>query len=128
MLAIAVIAGSVVAVGARLIAPFAHDPPAAIAATPPRRADVPAIPDVAVAQAAYDQAKAAAEGRHIEGLKIDNTDCSRIDSGRFLCQIRYARDDEANGRLHFTVVTLARDDNGWTLTSGLCRGDGSIAR
>jgi hypothetical protein len=92
---------------------------------PPAPVVVPSVPDVAVAQMAYDQAKALASGRHVEGLKIDDIDCSPIDSGRFLCQIRYVRDDERNGLLHFTVVTLQRAASGWLLTAGLCRGEGA---
>jgi hypothetical protein len=82
-------------------------------------------PTIAIAQAAYDAAKSASRGRHIQGLKIDRTDCTPMGQARFLCQIRYARHDETNGRLHFTVIVLKHIQRRWALTAGLCRGDGS---
>ena len=121
-----VLAALLVAAGTFALTPARHAPLHSEAVQPPPPA--PAIvPDVAIAQVAYDQAKAGAQGRHIDGLKIDQTECSAIGAGRFLCQVRYARDDEPEGHLHFTVVTLTRNDSGWTLAGGLCRGDGTAA-
>ncbi len=122
-----VLAAALAAAGTFALTPARHAPPPrneAMHVLPPA---VPAVPNVAVAQAAYDQAKTSAQGRHVDGLKIDQTDCSVIGAGRFLCQVRYARDDEPDGHLHFTVVTLTRGDSGWTLAGGLCRGDGTEA-
>lgn len=131
-IAFVVIAAAALGLGAWALAPAIRPPPRT---TPPpvgvlaplsSRNEAPSVPDIALAQAAYDRAKALARGRHVEGLKIDDLQCSAISVGRYLCQIRYMRDDETNGRLHFTVVTLERGSQGWTLTNGLCRGDGSI--
>ena len=123
-----VLAAALVAAGTFALTPARHAPPRSEAVQPvPTPALQPTVPNVAIAQAAYDQAKAGAQGRHIDGLKIDQTDCSAIGAARFLCQVRYARDDEPDGHLHFTVVTLTRGDTGWTLAGGLCRGDGTAA-
>jgi hypothetical protein len=134
--AIALAAMSALALGAGIwaLAPVVRPssqaplPPVATPEPPTQRHEVPSVPDIVVAQAAYDRAKALAQGRHVEGLKIDDLQCSTISTGRFLCQIRYVRDDETNGRVHFAVVTLERGAPDWTLTNGLCRGDGSIDR
>ena len=122
-----VLVAALVAAGTVALTPARQAPPHSAAVQPPPPAQLPTVPDVAVAQAAYDQAKAGAQGRHVDGLKIDQTDCNAIGGVRFLCQVRYARDDEPDGHLHFTVVTLTRNDTGWTLAGGLCRGDGTDA-
>lgn len=121
-----VLAAALIAAGTFALTPARHAP-LRIEPVQALSPAVPAVPNVAIAQAAYDQAKASAQGRHVDGLKIDQTDCSAIGGARFLCQVRYARDDEPDGHLHFTVVTLTRGDSGWTLAGGLCRGDGTAA-
>lgn len=79
-------------------------------------------PGPANVQQAYDAAKAETGARHHDDLKIRDAQCQSLkDAGRYACQIDYVRSAEPNGRLYFTVVTIEKRGQAWTLLGGLCR-------
>jgi hypothetical protein len=49
------------------------------------------------------------------------TTCESGAAGGFPCRVTFLSEDDANQRLYFDVVAVARTDTGWELRSGLCK-------
>jgi hypothetical protein len=79
-----------------------------------------AAPDAAIIQAAYEREAAAGSSLHDSGLRVLNAKCHGGDSG-YLCEVTFAASNDPNGRLYFDIVAVARRNDDWTLTSGLCK-------
>jgi hypothetical protein len=80
-----------------------------------------AIPNAAIIQAAYAREEPNSGIRHDKGLRIVDASCDKGVNGRFLCQVSFVSEDDPDQRLYFDIVSAARTDQGWTLTSGLCK-------
>jgi len=78
-------------------------------------------PSLAAIQAAYDAAKAEADGVHDDGLMIREADCQQDRADAYSCQITFTASSGAAGRLYFDVIGLDRERTGWKLVSGLCK-------
>jgi hypothetical protein len=78
-------------------------------------------PNAAIIQAAYARAEPDSGVRHDKGLRIVDATCDKGANGRFLCQVSFVSEDDPDERLYFDVVSLAQTDQGWALTSGLCK-------
>lgn len=78
-------------------------------------------PSLAAIQAAYDAAKAEADGNHVDGLTIRDADCQQDRADAYSCQITFTATSGAEGRLYFDVIGLDRERTGWKLVSGLCK-------
>jgi len=81
----------------------------------------PAAPDAAAVQNAYQREAASGDKRHDQGLHVREAKCSPDASNRYVCWITFVSDADANQRLYFDAVSLARENGRWTLKSGLCR-------
>jgi hypothetical protein len=80
-----------------------------------------ASPDVAIIQAAYDKADAAAGVLHDKGLRVVNAKCHDSGVDAFLCEVSFISTSDVAQLLDFDIVAVARTDEGWVLRSGLCR-------
>jgi hypothetical protein len=80
-----------------------------------------AIPNTAIIQTAYEQEAPNSGIRHDKGLRIVDAACDNGVEGRFLCQVSFVSEDDPNQRLYFDIVSAAKTDQGWALTSGLCK-------
>jgi len=80
-----------------------------------------AIPNAAIIQTAYAQEAPNSGIRHDKGLRIVDATCDNGVNGRFLCQVSFVSEDDPDQRLYFDIVSAAHTDQGWTLTSGLCK-------
>jgi hypothetical protein len=72
-------------------------------------------------QQAYDAAKVETGVKHQDDLKIREAQCSALAGARYACQIDFVRTAEPRGRLYFTVVTIEKQGQAWTLLGGLCK-------
>jgi hypothetical protein len=79
------------------------------------------VPNAAIIQAAYEHEAPNSGVRHDKGLRIVDATCDKGVNGRFLCQVSFVSEDDPDQRLYFDIVSAARTDQGWTLTSGLCK-------
>lgn len=100
----------------------------ALAALASLAAMVGLAPGPASVQQAYDAAKVETGLKHQDDLKIREADCSALAGSRYACQIDFVKTAEPRGRLYFTVVTIEKRGDGWTLIGGLCRGAGQPGR
>ena len=76
-------------------------------------------------QQAYDAAKAETGVRHKDDLRSREAQCISLElKHRYACQIDFVRAAEPQGRLYFTVVTIEKRGDAWTLLGGLCRSAG----
>jgi hypothetical protein len=80
-----------------------------------------ATPNTAIIQTAYEQEAPNSGIRHDKGLRIVDAACDNGVEGRFLCQVSFVSEDDPNQRLYFDIVSAAKTDQGWALTSGLCK-------
>jgi hypothetical protein len=80
-----------------------------------------AAPDAPVLQAAYEREAAAGSSLHDRGLRVLTAKCHGGDSGRYLCEVTFTASGDPNGRLYFDIVAVVRQNDEWTLTSGLCK-------
>ena len=78
-------------------------------------------PNAAIIQAAYERAAPDSGVRHDKGLRIVEATCDHGVNGRFLCQVSFVSEADSDQRLYFDIVSAAQTDQGWTLTSGLCK-------
>jgi hypothetical protein len=78
-------------------------------------------PNAAIIQAAYERAAPDSGVRHDKGLRIIQATCDHGVNGRFLCQVSFISEGDPDQRLYFDIVSAAHTDQGWTLTSGLCK-------
>jgi hypothetical protein len=78
-------------------------------------------PNAAIIQAAYERAAPESGERHDKGLRIVEATCDNGANGRFLCQVSFVSEGDPDQRLYFDIVSAAQTDQGWTLTSGLCK-------
>ena len=78
-------------------------------------------PGVAIIQTAYEREASAAGIRHDSGLRVLEAKCHDRDDGRYLCEVTFTSTDDHGGRLYFDIVAVDRSNDGWTLTSGLCK-------
>ena len=78
-------------------------------------------PGVAIIQSAYEREAPSAGVRHDSGLRVLEAKCHDRDAGRYLCEVTFTSTDDPGGRLYFDIVAVDRANNGWTLTSGLCK-------
>lgn len=82
-------------------------------------------PGAGSVQQAYDAAKVETGVRHSDDLRIRNAACNPTEGPRrYACQIDFVRAAEPRGRLYFTVVTIEKRGDAWTLVGGLCKGPG----
>jgi len=79
------------------------------------------VPTVPVIQAAYEREATAGSKLHDQGLKVLTSKCHDNSSDRFLCEVTFVSVNDPKERLYFDIVAVARADNGWQLTSGLCK-------
>src|SRR5882762_10888578 len=77
-------------------------------------------PDATIIQAAYEREAAAGSSLHDSGLRVLNAKCHGGDEG-YLCEVTFTASSDPNGRLYFDIVALARRNDNWMLTSGLCK-------
>jgi hypothetical protein len=80
-----------------------------------------AIPNATIIQTAYEQEAPNSGIRHDKGLRIVDASCDNGVNGRYLCQVSFLSEDDPDQRLYFDIVSAAKTDQGWTLTSGLCK-------
>ncbi|MGJ4949931.1 hypothetical protein [Bradyrhizobium sp. HKCCYLS20291] len=79
-------------------------------------------PNAEIIQKAYEQEAPSSGVRHDKGLKIVEATCDKGDeSKRFLCQVSFVSEDDPDKRLYFDIVSALLTENGWVLTSGLCK-------
>jgi hypothetical protein len=78
-------------------------------------------PGVAIIQSAYEREASSPGIRHDSGLRVLEAKCHDRDDGRYLCEVTFTSTDDLTGRLYFDIVAVDRSNNGWTLTSGLCK-------
>jgi hypothetical protein len=78
-------------------------------------------PNAATIQAAYEQAAPESGVRHDRGLRIVDATCDHGENGRYLCQVTFLSEDDPDKRLYYDIVSAAHTDQGWALTSGLCK-------
>jgi hypothetical protein len=78
-------------------------------------------PTVDAVQAAYENAKVDAVGRHDDKLVIREADCEEAKDGQFTCQVGFTNGANKSDRLYFDVIGLDRRASGFVLVSGLCR-------
>lgn len=79
------------------------------------------IPNASIIQTAYEHEAPTSGVRHDKGLRIVDASCDNGTEGRFLCQVSFVSDDDPDKRLYFDIVSAAHTDQGWALTSGLCK-------
>lgn len=78
-------------------------------------------PSLDAIQAAYESAKAEAQERHDDQLKVREAECEAGAQGQVTCQIGFTDERSSDGRLYFDVIGLDPVASGWKLVSGLCR-------
>ena len=78
-------------------------------------------PNAATIQAAYERAAPESGVRHDKDLRIIQATCDHGVNGRFLCQVSFISQEDPDQRLYFDIVSATHTDQGWTLTSGLCK-------
>jgi hypothetical protein len=79
------------------------------------------VPNATIIQTAYEQEAPNSGVRHDKGLRVVDASCDKGVEGRFLCQVSFVSDDDHDQRLYYDIVSTAHTDQGWTLTSGLCK-------
>jgi hypothetical protein len=79
------------------------------------------VPGATVIQSAYEREASPGSTRHDLGLRVLHAKCHDSDSGNYLCEVTFMSTDDPTGRLYFDIVALARQNDGWSLTSGLCK-------
>ncbi len=79
------------------------------------------VPNASIIQTAYANEAPNSGVRHDKGLRIVDASCDNGKEGRFLCQVSFLSEDDPDQRLYFDIVSAAHTDQGWVLTSGLCK-------
>jgi hypothetical protein len=78
-------------------------------------------PSAEIIQSAYEREASIGSTLHDIGLRVLNAKCHGGDDQRYLCEVTFTASNDPNGRLYFDIVALARLNDNWTLTSGLCK-------
>jgi len=79
------------------------------------------VPNVETIQAAYQRESAEGSSLHDRNLRVLEAKCDDGKTGRFLCQVTFMSNGDPDERLYFDIVSVARVDQEWKLTSGLCK-------
>jgi hypothetical protein len=79
------------------------------------------VPDVTVIQSAYEREASAGSTLHDKGLKVLQAKCHDTGADGILCEVTFVSKGDAEERLYFDIVAVARADDGWILKSGLCK-------
>ena len=59
--------------------------------------------------------------RAIMALQVLQSKCRDNGADGFLCEVTFISKADPTERLYFDIVSVARDGDGWTLKSGLCK-------
>ena len=79
-------------------------------------------PDVTSIQAAYEREASAGSALHDKDLRVLQAKChDRGGNVGFLCEVTFMSKSDPTERLYFDIVAVAPAENGWQLTSGLCK-------
>lgn len=82
-------------------------------------------PNVSVIQAAYERESSSGSSLHSRGLKVIEAKCHDQPAKRageaFLCEVTFISTADPTERLYFDIVAVARKQDNWELTSGLCK-------
>jgi hypothetical protein len=78
-------------------------------------------PGAAIIQSAYEREASTGSTLHDIGLRVLEAKCHGSDAQRYLCEVTFTASNDPDGRLYFDIVALARQNDNWTLTSGLCK-------
>ena len=79
------------------------------------------MPGAATIQGAYEREASSGSSQHDLGLRVREAKCHGGDGGGYLCEVTFTSADDPSERLYFDIVAVARSNDGWTLTSGLCK-------
>jgi hypothetical protein len=79
------------------------------------------VPNAATIQVAYDREAAAGSALHDKELQVLEAKCHDNAPGGFLCEITFISKTDPSERLYFDIVSVARNQDGWELKSGLCK-------
>ncbi|CCE07734.1 conserved exported hypothetical protein [Bradyrhizobium sp. STM 3843] len=80
-----------------------------------------AAPDVAIIQAAYERAGTSGSTLHDKGLRVLSAKCHDHGTNAFLCEVTFISTSDQAQQLYLDIVAVTRTEDGWVLTSGLCR-------
>lgn len=81
----------------------------------------PALPDIAIIQAAYDKEATPGNTKHDKDLKIVDARCYEKERGSFGCFVSFINRRDSDKRLYFDVAEVTRGNGIWNLKSGICK-------